>query len=187
MEINTVKYFSKKNAGFTLIELIVTVTVMGIISAIAVPSMIGMLKRMEAQSVAASLQSFLVSGRQNALIYQSTTTLCVANDNNQCVPSGGNILLSFIDKNANDSFDVASDILLERTKVNPKYGYLVTVVSTNRNFTNFRSDSGRPIGFIGHVKYCSNDGDNAYKFKVIFNKMGLIRTRNNNEDPTECA
>ena len=101
--------FSIKRQGFTLIETVVVLAVLSILVAMASITIINSLKQMEAKNIASSLMNFLSSAKQEALIYQNPVIACVANDSLACVTTGGHQLISFIDKNNNNSYEAAVD------------------------------------------------------------------------------
>lgn len=173
------------NLGFTLIEMLVTLTIMGVIIAIGAPMMISQLKNMEAQAVANALQGFLKEGKQTALIYRNPVILCIADENKQCQPHGGQFLLSFIDKNNNQVFD-NTDTLHSHSKLTLRYGRLVTRTSLSKPIITMRADSGNPVGAMGHIKYCPTDGNTRNMFKISFNITGIIKFKPNIQEPTEC-
>ncbi len=164
-------FILKKTCGFTLIEFLITVSVVGIVAAIAVPSFVEQLKKMEAQSVNNILQTFLVNAKQDAMIYQNILTICAADANRVCVARNGEFLLSFIDKNGNHRFDDGVDALREFTAVPNRYGKIRLSVGLNRIYVDFKPQNGNPIGHMGHIKYCPNDLETQNMFKVTFSKQ----------------
>lgn len=176
---------SLNRQGFTLIEMLVTLVVMGIIIAIGAPMIISQLKKMEAQTVANALQGFLKEGKQTALIYRNPVVLCVANENKHCQLQGGDFLLSFIDKNDNQVFD-NTDILYTHNKITLRYGMLVTQASLTKPIITMKPNTGNPVGAMGHIKYCPVDGNTSNMFKISFNITGIIKFKPNSQEPTKC-
>lgn len=173
-------------SGFTLPELLTVVAIIAISSAIAYPYLSQQLKQQESSAIKTHLTSFLKQGRQHAVIYQQAIILCVADENSQCVNQKGNYLLSFIDKNNNKSYDKGVDSLLENTNISPKYGYLTVNLSLRKNFIQLSPNFGQAAGSMGHIKYCPNDHNPQFMFKVTLNKVGIVRVRTNQEEPTGC-
>lgn len=172
--------------GFTLVELMITISIMAIILAIAVPNFIHLLKKIEANNVSNHLQTFLTTGKQNALIYQKTITLCVANEQYQCINRNGTRLLVFTDNNNNQKYDSTTDFLYDDQSVSLRFGTLVTSVALHRTYIELKPSSGRPIGYMGHIKYCPKDNDSQFMFKVSFSKTGIVKHKSNQQEATNC-
>ncbi|WP_336984467.1 pilus assembly FimT family protein [Acinetobacter soli] len=68
----------QKMKGFTLIELIITITVLAILATIAVPSFNSLLNRLKLNASARELMSKLVEARTQALTIRQTTGVCVS-------------------------------------------------------------------------------------------------------------
>lgn len=68
----------QKMKGFTLIELIITITVLAILATIAVPSFNSSLNRQKLNASARELMSKLVEARTQALTIRQTTGVCVS-------------------------------------------------------------------------------------------------------------
>lgn len=171
--------------GYTLLELMVVVAMMAILVTMATVGFLSQLRQAEAQLIENALKAFLVESKQDALVYQNTVTSCVATDNQTCVLQDGNFLLSFIDKNNNQRFD-SGDKLIKNEKLSLRFGRLVTRVALNRNYVELSPNTGNPIGYMGHIKYCPTNRNTTLMFMVSFNKMGLIKTKSNSEEPTQC-
>lgn len=172
--------------GFTLTELSITITIMAIIATMSVPYFLNIFKNMEAKSVASYLQMFLTTGKQTALIYHKSVVLCVANDNYQCVTHNGSNLLVFIDNNQNNKYDPNIDQLHEKQKLSLKFGKVITSVSLHRPYIELKPITGRPIGYMGHIKYCPNDRNKERMFKVSFSRTGIIKYKTNQQEATNC-
>lgn len=172
--------------GFTLVELLIVIAIIGIISAFALPNFLTQLKKMEAKTVATSLRTSFSHGKQTALIYQKSVTFCVANDNLQCVIQNGNHLLLFIDNNQNQRYDVGTDFLHEQQKLQLNFGSLITSISLNKPYIELKPINGRPIGYMGHIKYCPKDNNSEFMFKISFSRTGIIKQKFDKEEATNC-
>jgi len=74
----------KYNSGFTLVELIVTVSVVAILSSIAAPSFRTMLQNNKASVAANEMVSALLLARSEALKRRNNVTVCTSADQTTC-------------------------------------------------------------------------------------------------------
>lgn len=113
----------KKHSGFTIIELMVVVAIVGITAAFAFPSFQTVLKNRTIASTGASIISILQTARTEAITRSTKVTTCFSASNSAgtaaCIePSNGATLylLAFIDTEVvpNNKFD-AGDTLISAT------------------------------------------------------------------------
>lgn len=98
----------KKTAGFTIIELMITIAVLGIALAIAVPNMQQFILNNRLTSQLNLLGSSLAMARSEAIKENQVAVVCVTTDGAQCDDSGAdwnNGWLVFIDRNADMDVD----------------------------------------------------------------------------------
>lgn len=179
-------YSTLSQRGFTLVELMVTVLILAIIVAIATPSILTQLANMESQRIKVQLKSALSLAKSESYISRQDILVCLSNDGQQCDRNSDTMLLLFVDKNNNKSFDASTDILLVKQSLNLKYSTLKLRVGAKRHYTKFWGDSGKPRGHFGHIKYCPTSTYNHSKYQMSFNQNGIIRQKLNENHPTEC-
>lgn len=79
-----VKQTTKLTKGFTLVELMVTIAVAGILTMIALPSLSDFLVRMRVDNEVIEIQRLLLTARNTAINSGLNTSLCPLKDDNTC-------------------------------------------------------------------------------------------------------
>ena len=74
--------------GFTLVELVVTIAVIGVLAAMAAPSMTAMIENGRMQGQASELAAALQQARSEAVRRNATVTICPSSDGSTCTSSG---------------------------------------------------------------------------------------------------
>ena len=108
-DITTYKY----NSGFTLIEMIVTVSIVSILASIAVPSFTSMIERNKATTATNEMVSALLLARSEALKRRNNVTVCTSIDQTTCAGNGekdfANGWIVFVDCDKDRVVDAAVD------------------------------------------------------------------------------
>lgn len=111
-----------KLKAFTIIELLITLTILSISLSIAIPSFNSFIDKTKLKTSALSLHATLTQARNHAISNQVTVIVCQANDNNyqQCSPTRErydnwqNGWISYADLNKNNELDTDDQILTVR-------------------------------------------------------------------------
>ncbi|WP_420839532.1 GspH/FimT family pseudopilin [Dechloromonas hankyongensis] len=134
--------------GFTIIELVITIAVLGIVITLAAPSFQRTIAANRAQAVSMDLASALMQARAEAVKRATKVTLCksvdvASNANPTCTSASGtswaNGWVSFTDAGTAGSID-GSDARLKMAQPNIGSG---TLTSSDSNFGNFISFDSR--------------------------------------------
>lgn len=159
--------------GYTLIELLVTISIAAILSAVAVPTYQHSRDKSNADQAAAKLQQALSLARQAAITRGETTIVCPSTDGLSCEPgrdySKGAI--AFVDINGSGEFEKAeeSSELIERV-----YGVAGGTMISNRNKVVYNS-FGLLTGTNQSIVYTHASGEDKLQRKVVINRQGRIR------------
>lgn len=161
-----------EQAGFTLTELLVVVIIMGVIVAMAYPSFMDMLYRMEAKKVEAAIHAALMEARNESHVTKQNVIVCPVDASDLCHKQGVRKIVVFADVNDNAQFNDGS--LIKTYDLNLKYGRLDMRVSLGRHYIKYFGSSATPRGHFGHIKYCSDKRPDL-SYKMILNRNGLMR------------
>lgn len=114
-----------RQSGVTLVELMVTVTVLGVVLTLGVPSLSQFLRAMEVDSAVKQISSGLAYARSEAVNRQRRVTVCPLADNasqDQCGNGWGRGMLVFENRNADAAFQAGTDELLKKVSYNSDAG-----------------------------------------------------------------
>ena len=171
-----------RNAGFTLIELVTTLSVMAICAGIALPSMEALIERQRASAAVGSLMSHMALARMAAISRNQRAVLCPSDDGLTCLSgtdwSRGWML--FLDEDGNRIPDANEEIL--RTDLEPTSRHLRVVSTVGRQQLRYLPD-GRSAGTNLTVSICNKRSE--LLAAVIVNNMGRPRSERP-KAPTSC-
>ena len=166
-------------SGFTIIELLIVVTIVGVLSAIAAPSLRTMIITNQVRTTTSDLLNDIAVARSESAKRSQRVVMCASTDMNTCSGSawaGG--WISFVDANNNlqrDTVD-SSEPLIRVKEPMPTAIKIVTTPSTLANI-GFRS-----FGIIDAAKtftVCpSTLGTGIVGRSITMNTMGRIQTVN---------
>jgi len=167
-----------KSLGFTLVELMVTVAIIGIVTSLGVPNFLEMMRQNSATSLANELASSLNLARSEAIKRGTQVTVCksanITNSSPTCSTTANwqDGWLIFVDKGTSGTYDNATDI---RLKVGQPSNSSA-VISADSTFSNYvaylpsgmSKGSGLPNGSLD---ICVGDIQRS----IILNTTGRIR------------
>ena len=162
-----------KPAGFTLVEVAVSVSILAILLAAGLPAMAAFLDRQRAAAATASLVSHMSHARLAAVKHRHPTVLCPSLDGQGCVPgsdwSSGWIL--FVDREGKRRPASPDDLL--QVELAPRSRHLGLQSSAGRNHLRYLPD-GRSAGSNLTIRICSAKG--MQLAAVVVNNAGRPRT-----------
>lgn len=111
--------------GFTLIELMVGIAVMGIMLTIAIPSFSEWVVKMRVDNEISSMHRMILTARNSAVNSGLPVVVCPL-DGEDCTDTWSNQISVFIDANNNDKYDSATDTIVrvkDAIKAGDKFEY----------------------------------------------------------------
>ena len=101
-----------KARGFTLVELMVTVAVLGILAVIAVPSMTGMINNSRVRGQSEEITAALQLARSEAVRRNQRITACAAASGTTCAASAGRFVVYWQDPANAATIEVVREIAM---------------------------------------------------------------------------
>lgn len=162
-----------QNDGFTLIEILIVISILTIIAAITFPNLSNIIARMEARKVESILQTITTHSKQQAYIHHRRIAFCGSADGLTCNNSHwSNYIILFNDSIIRNRIKEPNEELLEVIHLNLKHGQL-TWSGAGRQNPAFQPDSGLPRGANGTFRYCSHTHN--HHIALILSDMGHLR------------
>jgi len=170
-----------RTKGFTLIELIVTLTIAAVVLAFAVPSFMDLIERNRIRTASKDLVELLRISRLTAVEQRNEVTVCGSSDQTSCDNDWTTSILAI--KRGEDG---AADEILASMAINDK----IAISKTNNNKSNPNIDF-RVSGWIPWDQttftLCPVAGkqDNAYQ--VVISGSGKVKLRPNSDNANWCS
>lgn len=163
-------------SGFTLIEMLVTMTVMAIALAIAAPSFSLFVKNSRLATETNDFSSDLALARSEAARRGLRTSMCISSNGTSCATSGSNWSegrIVFTDVDANGVVDASDTILRVTPSVTSKQITITASGFTNNYLIQFRPNGAISSSTNGIIKIC-DDRVGAYGREIEILLTGRI-------------
>ena len=172
----------RKDAGFTLVEAIMAMSVLAMLAAVAAPPLVGLVERQRTAAATNSLTTHMALARMAAIVHRRPTILCPSTTGTACDPGSdwSNGWMLFIDTNHNRRPDAGDEIL--RVDLDPTSRTLRAPGTSGRPYLRYLPD-GRSAGTNPTVSVCNLKG--ALLARVVVNNMGRARTERP-KTPAQC-
>jgi type IV fimbrial biogenesis protein FimT len=166
--------------GFTLIELMMTLTVMGILIAVAAPAFGNLIQSTEAQSSRSTLTAALGTARILAVSKTENIVVCPSTDQQYCghTTEWQHGWLIFVDTNHDGARNTDED-LLSVSDAQPEGVAILT--TAGRTHINYRPDGSTPGSNVTFT-VCDRRG-NELATSLVINNAGRVRSGT----PTKAA
>ncbi len=178
-----------QSRGITLLELLVSIAVMGIMAATAIPPFTNFIKDSRQSSSLINLRSDLYLARSTAIRYYRHVVACPSNsDNSNCSgsPDWENGWMVFVDVNKNGECNSINGICEDNGKV-IKVGKAITATDLklrgyrHRGYKIRYDPEGFSYAFNGSIIACDSRGVEKARGLVISN-TGRVRSTDEDDD-----
>lgn len=161
--------------GQTLLELLVVLTILGIIISIAAPTIGNTTKQNESHTAVKSLQGMLHAARGLAVSSKQHVTLCPL-INNVCSNQWSAPLSIFIENRLNGSLD-EDESIIKQIHAHSQNGFWLSNIRPSAPFIRFNSQ-GFSLGSANTLIFCHMSGDNQFSQQLILSRHGRVRHKN---------
>lgn len=181
----------KKQNGFTLLELIITVVILGIMAAIAVPSYSAFITSNRQSAVYNNLVGTISLARLEAVKRSQVVTLCISTDQATCAATTatnwGTGWIVFADLNGNGLVEITSDPATTDTilKVEPATASNINITSGDFGSLLSIAPRGR-LRTQGSIVICNNEvSADGMALNLWVTGLGRLATDSNDDGIVE--
>jgi len=168
----------KKNYGFSLFELLFTISIVGILLAVALPSFNSLIKDSKLVNTINQLNTLTALARSEAIKRNNPVTLCRSANGSTCSSTGNNIIIKSDNNSDGDFTDTSDELLRVFELIESGSGVSIYFKSFNSSMIVF-SSIGSPKK-AGYIEICDDRGSNYAKATVI-NMGGQLRALNSDD------
>ena len=164
--------------GFTLLELLITTTIIALLTSMALPSFAKLWQKQQADVYIETLQRAMATARYIAITSREIVSLCPYTET-ACGEEWENGIMVFIDKNNNGIID-NEETLEEFIDFAPNNSSISWRASGRKNYLRY-SPTGMARQF-GRFHICDKEGDLSLARALVISRQGrtrVYRDRNN--------
>lgn len=142
----------KSSSGFTLLDLLITISILCLLTTFGVPSLTLALERSKSKSLTSNVRSAIALARTKAITSEQTVSVCGMNTT-ECVDNQFTKIAVFVDRNKNGQIDGGEKTLL-LNDLNYT-GALYLGASFGRDYIRFKKDGSAQQA--GSFTYCNSN------------------------------
>ena len=167
------------SSGFTLVELLVTMVVFGILASIAIPSFSDLIKNSRLATETNDLMSDLAYARSEAARQGKRVTLCVSSNGTSCGTgsawAGGRIV--FADTGTYGTVDGTDAVLRVSNSISAKKITIAASGFSTLNYLQFKQSGATSSSVNGKFKIC-DDRTGAYgrEIELLITGRAALKT-----------
>lgn len=177
-----------KKSGFTVLELIVTIAIVGILAAIAIPSMSSLLEDDRAEGFTFELKRNFMYARAQATINDATVVVCPLTSvttTSDCVSTWNSKHIAvFVSDDGDLAYNSTKDIMLRTMDIiTDNNANDLFVHSLSSKGVSFDGQGRIPTGQLGNLTFCPN-GDNDQSITLNLSASGRVRNTGHDSNIT---
>ena len=170
--------------GLTMIELMVTIAILVILTAVAVPSFQSLIASSRLRTSISDFSTTLAQARSNAIRRGGRVTVCKSTNGTQCATTGdwnqGWIMFEDDSHSGSDpNVDTVASVTEKITLITPAQPIGIVVKSNNLNYVSFAAD-GQPKNmtsgsYYGTIRICSTSeslSNDARASDIVLSRTG---------------
>ena len=169
---NKVRETNMKQAGMSLIELMVTLTVLAIGLAAAVPSFQGTMKRNNIDGALEEFSSAIKFARSEAISQSAAVSICASSNQTACTGDWHDGWIIFTDADTSGTLDAGDTLVRVHEAI--KSGYTLSFDNATPNSVTFLS-RGFTNNQMGAFSLCGPDDDDLFARGLILQRTGSLR------------
>jgi len=166
--------YLRRHAGFTLIELMITLSIIGILFSAVLPSFRELTHSSRATLASRDIMTTLNYARGEAVAYQQDVVICpIDPTKNKCIRDWTQVLSVFKDDNSNQVLDEGEKVLQQFDFINND-ALLMWRSFGNKPYLRYAAD-GTTVFQSGRLYYCSPSKIERHNVEVIIYRTGRAR------------
>jgi len=166
----------KQNHGVSLVELLITLSIITIISSLAIPSYNGHIQHSELVTLTQTFRETIQHSRQLSRQRRITYTLCPMIDS-KCINDWHSGILTIFNDSNKDLKRQSDEEIIKQTKLNTSY---YTIRLNRRHNKHIRTKANGYFNYSGSYYFCTTNGSRTGG-RLIMSASGRMRYESTNQ------
>lgn len=159
--------------GYTLLEMLITLSISAILLSLAVPAFAGVIRQLQSDTMINTLAGHFQLARSTAITQRHPVVFCARASDIACGSDWSRGALVFADPNNNRKLD-GDERLLAFMPATPEGSKLSIKAALNKSYLRFMNN-GMLENTAGSLVYCPAAGNDRHARNLIFTTNGKIR------------